>query len=161
MEQNDGKPDATTMRVVLMVLDKAKNTLVPLPLDAETGGLPSTSTAASANARPLLLSGSTSGRPIKVAATATAGTLIHTAVAGTSQFDSLYLFANNTDSTARKLTLEWGGTTSPDDLIEVTIPAEHGLYTVVYGLKLNGGVVVRAFAATANVINITGWVVRE
>ena len=69
-----------------------------------------------------LLSGSTNGRGILVAATATAGTLIHTAVSGTSSLDEVWLYAHNTSASAVKLTLEWGGVTSPNDLIEVTIP---------------------------------------
>jgi hypothetical protein len=39
----------------------------------------------------------------------------------------VWIYAMNTDTTARKLTLEWGGTSSPDDLIEITLPAEPGL----------------------------------
>lgn len=106
------------------------------------------------------LSGSTDGRMIKVVQTATAGTTIHTAVAGTTAntFDEIWLWAVNSDTTARKLTIEFGGTTSPDDLIELTIPAESGLFTVVPGLVLQNGSVVRAFAATANVIMIAGYV---
>lgn len=103
----------------------------------------------------LLLSGSTSGRPIKVVQTATAGTLIHTAHA--SALDELFLYCQNTDTSDRKLTLEWGGVTSPDDLIEQTIPAESGLILVAPGLLISGGLIVRAFAASANVLTITGY----
>lgn len=107
-----------------------------------------------------LLSGSTNGRPVKVAATATAGTTIHTATSTSGELDEVWVWAQNTDSVGRKLTVEFGGTTSPDDLIEVTIPAEGGLVLVVPGLVVNGGVVVRAFAATANVVTISGFVNR-
>lgn len=108
-----------------------------------------------------LLSGSTNGRGIKVAATATAGTLIHTAIAGTAGEDEIWLYAHNTSASAVKLTLEWGGVTSPDDHIEITIPAEgSGLVLVAPGILLQNGLVVRAFAATANVINIFGYVNR-
>lgn len=105
-----------------------------------------------------ILSGSTNGRPVKVAATATAGTTIHTAHA--TSIDEVWLWAVNTDTTARKLTVELGGTSAPDDLIEVTIPAEGGLVLVAPGLSVTGSVVVRAFAATSNVINIVGFVNR-
>lgn len=108
-----------------------------------------------------LLSGSTNGKGIKVAATATAGTLIHTAVSGTSSEDEIWLYAHNTSGSAVKLTLEWGGTTSPDDLIEINIPVDGtGLVLVAPGILLQNGLVVRAFAATANVINIFGYVNR-
>jgi hypothetical protein len=105
-----------------------------------------------------LLSGSTNGRLIKVAATATAGTTIHTAHATAE--DEVWLYAVNSDTTDRKLTIEFGGTSSPDDLIEQTITAESGLILVVPGLVVTGSVVVRAFAATANVVMIGGYVNR-
>jgi len=107
-----------------------------------------------------LLSGGTNGRNIKVAATATAGTLIHTAVTGTDDLDEIFLYAVNSDTTDRKLTIEFGGVSVPDDLIEVTIPAEDGWYLVIMGLTLQNGLLVRAFASAANVININGYVHR-
>lgn len=106
------------------------------------------------------LSASTDGRPILVAATATAGTTLHTAgaVTGDDNYDEIWLWAMNSDTTARKLTLEWGGTTAPNDLIEVTIPAEAGLVLVAPGLVLQNGLLVRAFAATANVVTMHGYI---
>ena len=111
----------------------------------------------------LTLSGSTDGKAIKVAATATAGTLIHTASSTSTTFDEIWLYAQNTDTADRKLTIEFGGTTEPDDLIEVTVTAESGLFLVVPGLVLKGNatpLVVRAFAASANVLTIHGYVNR-
>jgi hypothetical protein len=108
-----------------------------------------------------LLSGSTNGKGIKVAATATAGTTIHTAVAGTSSFDEVWLYAHNTSSAAVKLTIEYGGVAAPDDHIEITIGAEGtGLVLVAPGILLQNSLVVRAFAGTANVLNIFGYVNR-
>tara|TARA_R100001530_G_scaffold31846_1_gene25015 strand:+ start:34 stop:387 length:354 start_codon:yes stop_codon:yes gene_type:complete len=107
-----------------------------------------------------ILSGGTTGKNIEVAATSSAGTTIHTAVAGTSDMDEIWLYACNTDSTDRKLTIEYGGTTSSDDLTEITITAEAGWVLIVPGLLLQNGLVVKAFAATANVININGYVNR-
>jgi len=101
---------------------------------------------------------STNGRMIKVAATATAGTLIHTSHA--TALDEIWLYAVNSDTTDRKLTIEFGGTSAPDDLIEFTVKAENGLYLIVPGLILTGGVDIRAFSATANVISIGGYVNR-
>lgn len=111
----------------------------------------------------IALSGSTDGKMIKVAATATAGTTIHTGSTTATTFDEVWLYAVNSDTTARKLTVEWGGTTSPDDLIEFTVAAESGLYLIVPGLVIKGNataLVVRAFCATANVVNIAGFVNR-
>jgi hypothetical protein len=112
----------------------------------------------------IILSGSTDGRLIKVAQTATAGTTIHTGSATATTIDELWLYAVNSDSTDRKLTIEWGGVDAPDDLIEFTnVPAESGLYLVVAGLVIKGNatpLVVRAFCATADVVMIGGYVNR-
>lgn len=116
-----------------------------------------------ANFSKLILSGSTDGRAIKVAATATAGTTIHTGSSTATTIDEVWLYAQNTDTTARKLTIEWGGTSAPDDLIELTVGAESGLVLVAPGLLIKGNatpLVVRAFAATTNVITIHGYVNR-
>lgn len=112
----------------------------------------------------ITLSGSTDGKAIKVGATATPGTTIHTGSSTDTTYDEVWIYSTNTDSTDRKLTIEWGGTTSPDDLIEFTVPAENGLYLVIPGLLIKGNsssaLVVRAFAATADVLTITGYVNR-
>jgi hypothetical protein len=111
----------------------------------------------------LALSGSTDGKGIKVAATASSGTTIHTGSTTTTTFDEVWLYAVNSSASDVKLTVQWGGTTSPDDDIEFTVKAENGLYLIVPGLVLKGNataLVVRAFAATANVINIHGYVNR-
>ena len=109
------------------------------------------------------LSGSTDGKLIKVAATATAGTTIHTGSSTATTYDEVWLYAVNSDTTDRKLTIEFGGTSSPDDLIEQTITAESGLILVVPGLVIKGNataLVVRAFAASANVVMVGGYVNR-
>lgn len=108
----------------------------------------------------LPLSGSTNGRLIKIVPTATLGTLIHTAVAGSSDFDEIWLWAVNSDTVARKLTLEFGGIASPDDLIELTVPAESGLMLVIPGILLQNGLLLHAFAAAANVVMVGGYVNR-
>lgn len=107
-----------------------------------------------------LLSGSTDGKAIKVAATATAGTLLHTAVTGTTNLDEIWLYAMNTSTNNVKVTLEWGEATAPDGNIEVTVQAEAGLVCLTPGLLLQNSLVVRAFAATANVITVHGFVNR-
>ena len=106
----------------------------------------------------LKLSGSTNGRMVKVVATSTLGTTIHTAHA--TSLDEIWLWAVNSDTTDRKLTIEFGGVSSPDDLIEFTVPAESGLYAVVPGLILTGSVVCTAFCASANVVLVAGFVNR-
>jgi hypothetical protein len=110
-----------------------------------------------------ILSGSTDGKLIKVAATATAGTTIHTGSSTATTIDEVWLYAVNSDTTDRKLTIEFGGVTAPDDLIEFTVKAENGLYLIVPGLVIKGNatpLVIRAFAATANVVSVGGYVNR-
>lgn len=110
-----------------------------------------------------ILSGSTDGKAIKVAATASPGTTIHTGSTTATTLDEVWLYAVNSSASDVKLTIQWGGTTSPDDDIEYTVKAENGLYLIVPGLILKGNataLVVRAFAATTNVICISGYVNR-
>lgn len=106
------------------------------------------------------LSGAADGLPVKVAATGTTGTTIHTAVSGTTAgtYDEIWLWAYNSDTVDRLLTIEYGGTTAPDENIKVTIPSLSGLVLVVPGLILQNAKVVTAFAAAANVIVIYGYV---
>ena len=108
----------------------------------------------------VLLSGCTNGKQIKVVATATAGTTIHTATSGSTNLDEIWLYAVNSSTSAVKLTIEWGEATAPDGNIEVTVPAEDGYMLVAPGLLLQNSLVVKAFAATANVILINGYVNR-
>ena len=108
----------------------------------------------------LPLSGSTNGRLIKVVPIVTPGTLIHTAVSGSSDLDEIWLWAVNSDPTARKLTIEFGGVAAPDDLIELTVPAESGLMLVIPGILLQNALILRAFAALTNVVMVGGYVNR-
>jgi hypothetical protein len=108
----------------------------------------------------MLLSGSTHGKAIKVVQTATAGDTIHTAVAGTSDLDEIWLYAVNSSAAAVKLTLEWGEVAAPDGNIEQVLTPEAGLVLLVPGLLLQNELVLRAFASAANVILIHGFVNR-
>lgn len=106
-----------------------------------------------------LLSGSpASGRVIPVAATATPGTLIHTAVAGAAFFDEVYLWASNVTAAAVTLTVQWGGVTDPGDhLVKAyTIPANSPPVLIAAGLRVNGGIVIGAFCSVASAVNISG-----
>lgn len=110
----------------------------------------------------ILLSGSTSGRPIPVAATATPGTTIHTAVSGAAAYDEVYLWASNVTGGAATLTIEWGGVTDPGDHMvkSYSIAANSGPVAIAVGQVLNGGLAIKAFSGTASAINITGFVNR-
>lgn len=108
-----------------------------------------------------ILSGSTDGKGILVAATATAGTLVHTGSTTTTTLDEVWLYAVNSSTSAVKLTIEWGEATAPNGNIEQTIAAESGLVLITPGLLIKGNataLTVRAFAATTNVIVVHGYV---
>lgn len=108
-----------------------------------------------------ILSGSTDGKGIKIAATATAGTLIHTGSSTAADLHEVWIWAENNHTADVVLTIEWGDATAPDGNIIKTIPTKAGLYLMIPGLVLKGNatpLTVKAFAATTNVICITGFV---
>ena len=111
-----------------------------------------------------ILSGSTQGRQIKVVATASSGTTIHATGTSSSIIDEVWLYAYNSSSSAVVLTIQYGSTSTPDDDIKLSIPATSGLTLVVPGLVLTGtgsaANTVRAYAGTANVIMISGYINR-
>lgn len=106
-----------------------------------------------------LLSGSTNGRVIPIAATATPGTLIHTALAGTAGFDEVYLWVSNVTSAAATLTVEYGGVTDPGDHIvkQFSIPANSPPIPIITGQVLQNGLAVRAFSGTASALVASGF----
>lgn len=108
-----------------------------------------------------ILSGSTDGRGIVVTATASPGNTIHTGPTNTAHLHEVWLYAMNTGTSFTKLTVQWGGTSTPGDDIELSIQAESGLVLVVPGLIIKGNAsppTIRAFAATTNVLTIHGFV---
>lgn len=111
-----------------------------------------------------LLSGSTQGKAIKVAATSSTGTTIHATGTSSSIIDEVWLYAYNSHTSAVLLTIQWGGTTTVDDDIKISIPANSGLTLVVPGLTLTGtgsaANTIRAYAGTTNVVTISGYVNR-
>jgi hypothetical protein len=105
------------------------------------------------------LSESINGKGVLVAATATPGTNIHSAVSGTDSFDEVWIYAHNNSTSSVKLTIEYGSTSAQDN-IEISIPGESGLVLVVPGLFVNNSLLVKAFAGTTNVLSIHGYVNR-
>ena len=103
------------------------------------------------------------GLGILVVATATAGTAIHTADTTPTTIDELWLYAYNNHSSSVVLTVEFGGVTSPKDVIKSTLTAQAGLVLICAGLVIQGNAtakVVRAFAATASQVSLFGYVNR-
>ena len=104
------------------------------------------------------------GLGITVVAIATAGTAIHTGSTTGATIDELWLYANNTHSSAVVLTIEFGGVSVTKDIIQTSIAATpSGLVLVCAGLIIQGNAtakVVRAFAGTASKIELFGFVNR-
>lgn len=109
----------------------------------------------------VLLSGSTNGRPINVAANATPGTSIHASITSTSAFDEIYAWATNVTSSAATLYVEWGATGSTQALVQAySISANSAPVPIATGQVLNGNVSAAAFCSATSAINITGFVNR-
>lgn len=105
-------------------------------------------------------SGSTDGKAIKITTTATPGDTIHTSVAGTTSgtYDEIWLWAYNGHTADVVLTIEFGGTTVPDQNIVITVPYKSGLIPILPGIILQNGLVVKAFASVANACTVIGYV---
>jgi hypothetical protein len=106
------------------------------------------------------LSGSTNGKGIVVAANATTGTTIHTGSSTAADYEEIWLWASNFNTSAEVLTLEWGGTTEAGDHFKTTIqPNETVLVAPGWIIKGNASpLVVTAFSTTINKVNIVGHV---
>lgn len=104
------------------------------------------------------LSASTNGKGIKIVATSTIGTTLHTAVSGTSSFDEIWLWFYNGHTANVTLTIEWGEATVPDGNTIIDIPFKQGRFLIVDGRLLNNSLVVTAFASVANVIICDGFI---
>lgn len=113
-----------------------------------------------------LLSGSLSsqGQPITVVATASTGTTIHATGNSSSTIDEIWLYANNTSTSPVLLTVQFGGTASPQNSKPITLAPQSGDVLVIAGLPLTGtgaaATTTYAYAATASVITISGYVNR-
>lgn len=112
----------------------------------------------------VLLSGSTQGKAIKVAATTSTGTTIHATGTSASVIDEIWLYAYNSSGSTVSLTIQFGGTSTPDNDITVGIPSLSGLVLVLPGICLTGtgsaANTIYAYASSANVVTVTGYVNR-
>lgn len=107
----------------------------------------------------LKLSGSTDGKPIKVAATSIgSGDTIHTAHATATDLVTLYAYNGHTG--ALELSIGWGGTTDIDHVFKQTIPAKSGWVKIAEDFDLTNSLVIKAAAGTTNLIAIKGTVSR-
>jgi hypothetical protein len=105
-----------------------------------------------------ILSGSTNGKAITVVQTASPGDTVHTAVAGSSDMDEIWIYVYNVSISPIDLTLQWGGTAAIDGIVG-TIDGSAGMILVAPGLLLNNSLIVKAFATTSG-LAIQGFVNR-
>jgi len=103
----------------------------------------------------LRLSGSTDGKPIKIAATTSAGDLVHTAHA--TALDEIYLWLYNAHTAAVPVTIEDGSTSAP---IMLTLPPGQGYMFIGAPILLTNSATVKIFAGTTNVIYARGHAMR-
>ena len=96
----------------------------------------------------------TDGSAMKVTGTISATAItVHTAHA--TSLDEVTLYAWNSAATAKLLTLEIGGSTDPDKIIEVQLePNTAGLQCVLPSIRVTGSITIEAFAETADVITL-------
>ncbi len=101
------------------------------------------------------LSASTNGRAIKVVATASAGTLVHT-TGGTESF--VTMDAYNSGTVEQVVVVQWGGTTSPDDHYVFRLPPGRAPVLLFDRKFIAGSLLIRVYSTTANVVIVGGYV---
>jgi hypothetical protein len=118
------------------------------------------------------LSGSTDFRPVTIAATSGAGTLVHTAQASATLSDFVTLDVTNTDTVARPYIVQWGGTAAGDNALEGVILAG-STETICIKKPIRNALVIRvksetltwidgaSYTGAANVLLVSGSVQRE
>lgn len=100
-------------------------------------------------------SGSTSGVPIAVTSTDSAGAAtVHTC---STNKEEIYLFASNKSTASVELFTELGDTVSP---VIQSIGPRQGLVPVLPGITLTGGKVIKAYCSTVSTaaLAVSGWV---
>ena len=107
------------------------------------------------------LSGSTYGKGILVTSESSASpNLVHNAVAGTTDFDELWLWAYNdhTDTQPVNLTIEFGSTSQTR--ITMALKPRDGLFLVCPGLPVQFGIPVNAYSDVGSKVTLYCYVNR-
>lgn len=102
-----------------------------------------------------LLSGSTSGVPIALTSTDSAGAAtLHTA---STNKEEIYLYGMNESTASVEAFIELGDTVSP---VIQPIPPRSGLVPILPGMTLTGSKVVRGYCSTVSTsaLWVSGWV---
>jgi len=108
-----------------------------------------------------VLSGSTAGRPIVIVATASPGTLLHTAGAGLVAVEEVWLELANSSNQQVSITVEWGGTAAGDRFPETFfLPPRCPPIFVATGAPIQNALEIRAYASVASVVRARGFLNR-
>lgn len=107
---------------------------------------------------------STNWRGIKIARAATPGDLIHKTSGEADVIDEVYLWVEHTNAGSggvfTTVTVEFGGVTSPDDLMVRDIPIQKA-FQVVKGRPISGAnLEIRVFADVSGEITVWGYINR-
>jgi hypothetical protein len=105
-------------------------------------------------------SGSTNGLGIVVAATASPGTTIHTAISNVYDWDEVWLWVMNVSAADCVATIQFGGTTEPNNNIILNIAAKDGPKCLCPGLILQNGLIIKAYGGVASSLVVYGYVNR-
>ena len=109
------------------------------------------------------LSNDPTGLGVLVASTtAGAGTLVHNAVAATSDvdgdYDEVWLWAVNESTADETLTIEFGGVTAVTHTITVTLAPKVGPVQIIPGWLIQNNLDIDAYASTGSKIKIYGYI---
>lgn len=109
----------------------------------------------------LPLSASVTGQQILVSGTVSASaTPIHTAPAGTTSIDEVWLYAYNESTSSVVTSILWGSTVEPNAVNRFTVASKSGRTLLVDGKIIQDSLTVSAYAGTANVVVFDGFVNR-
>ncbi len=108
------------------------------------------------------MSGSVYGKQIALNTTASSvATPLHTAPDNTTTADEIWLYAyNDHPSNSVLVSILWGGTTEPDDVVRTSIDSRTGRNLLVDGKILQNGLTVSAYVDTTGSVVIDGFVNR-
>lgn len=113
------------------------------------------------------LSASTDGKVILVkSSTFSSGNTnlnMHVSVSGSTDWDEIWIYIANTETTPLELEMQWGRTSGSSDTtvdMYVTIPSKSGFILIVPGIILNNSQAVRCRCSTADKLQVMGFVNR-
>jgi len=109
----------------------------------------------------LPLSASVTGKNILLTTTASSVAIpLHTAPAGVTSIDEVWLYAYNEASASVVASVLWGGTSEPADVSRHNVSSRVGRTLLIDGKVIQNGLTVSAYATTASVVVFDGYINR-